>query len=308
MTKPPNSKQPPAAKPATKPSMPSKPAGIVKPAVAAHTPKTFSIVPWTGSKEGRKLLGYAKSGSGKSTLAAQLANAIFFGLDDGARKIQNPITGEPVKFVPGVESFQDIRDALHQNNLFDDNSTIVFDTVTKLEPIIEPYLFQHYKTKNGTATNMRAYGWDGPAHLLDAYRLLLSDLDAHVRVGRNVLLLAQLAQVRVANAEGSDYLEDGPKLQHNNQYSVRTELCEWADDVFRIGYASMTVSEGEKPGKAGKVTSTDATRAIYTGGAQHFIAKSRPVNGYRIPTVIGFDNPADNSLWQFIFEGARVEE
>ena len=277
-----------------------------KPTVAATPAKTFAIKVWSDADEGEKILEYGPTGAGKSTLAAMSPNARFIGFDDGCRKVRNAITGEAVKVVDGVQSFQDLRDALHQNNLFGEEDTIVIDTITKLEPILEPYIFRHYKVKNGTASNMRAYGWDGPAHLLDCYRLLLTDLDAHVRVGRNVILLAQQAQIRIANAEGSDYLQDGPKLFHNNQYSVRGEISEWADHVIRVGYIDMTVAASDKVGKAGKITTTDATRAIYTGGAQHFLAKSRPVNGYRIPTVIPFESESDDSLWQYIFDGARA--
>lgn len=274
----------------------------------AHVAKTFSIKPWTSTNEGEKIVEYAKSGTGKTTLAAQLSGAVFIGIDDGGRKINNPLTNEPVNAIDGITGFQDLRDALHQANLFSAGSTCVIDTVTKLEELVEPYIFQNYKKADGTAaTSMRKYGWDGPAHMLDVFRLLLTDCDALVRRGVNVILLAQLAQITVANAEGLDYLEDGPKLQHNKQYSVRNEICEWADHVFRIGYADFNVSKDSEKAKVAKVTQADATRAIFTGGAPHFIAKSRPINGYRIPAVIGFDSPTDNSLWQFIFEGARVE-
>lgn len=285
----------------------SKPPTSKTPA-QAHVAKTFSIKPWASGSEGEKVVEYAKSGTGKTTSAAQIPGAIFIGLDDGGRKIKNPLTGEDVNAIPGIESFQDLRDALHQSNLWEKGRTAVIDTVTKLEEFAEPYIFQHYKTSQGASVNnMRKYGWDGPAHMLDVFRLMLTDLDALVRKGVNVVLLAQLSQITVANAEGLDYLEDGPKLTHNKQYSVRNEICEWADHVFRIGYADFSVSKDSEKAKAGKVTQADATRCIFTGGAPHFIAKSRPINGYRIPAVIGFDSPTDDSLWKFVFEGAQVE-
>jgi|GEM_PF-1123924 len=295
--------KPPTSKPPMK--MPTKP-GVAKP--AARAAKAFSVKPWTDADEGEKILMYGKSGIGKTTLAAMAPGAIFIGIDDGGRKIRNPLTGEPVMAVSGIADFQDIRDAIHQSSLWPKDCTLVIDTVTKLEELMEPYIFEHYKLSGGqTATSMRKYGWDGPAHLLECYRLMLSDLDALVRTGRNVILLAQLAQITVANAEGLDYLEDGPKLQHNKQYSVRTELCEWSDHVFRIGYSEFTVEKDNDKAKAGKVQAGESKRAVFTGGASHFIAKSRPVDGYRIPPLITFDSATDNSLWQFVFEGARVE-
>lgn len=301
-----NSKPP--SKPPSKPAAPPKAPASAKPAsAAAHKPKTFSISTWTDTNEGEKILMYAKSGTGKTTLASMAPNAIFIGLDDGGRKIRHPKTGEPIKVIQGIESFQDVRDALHQLDLFPEGSTVVTDTATKLEELMEPYIFANYKQNGQTVTSMRKYGWDGPAHVLETLRLFLTDLDALVRRGVNVVLLCQQSQIRVANAEGSDYLEDGPKLAHNNQYSSRAEVCEWADHVFRLGYLDFTVVKDDAKSKAGKVLAGDATRAVFTGGAQHFIAKSRPIDGYRIPATIPFANEQDDSLWQFVFEGARAE-
>jgi len=298
-----------------KPPVPVKLPQLIKPAstnasaVPTKPAKVFTIESWSDADEGEKIILYGKSGMGKTTLASMAPNAVFIGLDDGGRKIYHPVTGELIKRIPGVTTFSDVRDALHQANLWPEKATIVIDTMTKLEAITEEHIIGTYKKSGGaSAKTMRDFGWDGPAHNLDCTRLLLSDLDAHVRVGRNVILLCQLAQIRVANAEGFDYLEDGPKLQHNNQYSTRTEVCEWADHVLRIGYQEMQVVKEDTKAKAGKVTSTDSAHVIYSGGAQHFMAKSRPVKGHRIPTAVTFGQPSDNAIWSFIFDGAIAQE
>lgn len=302
------STKPPPTKPPAATSKPPMKLPSVKPnTAAAHVAKTFSIKTWTDAEEGEKIVMYAKSGTGKTTLASMTPNAVFFGIDDGGRKIKHPITGQDIQVIDGITGFQDIRDALHQTSLFGDESTIVIDTVTKLEELMEPYIFHHYKQKGATVTAMRQYGWDGPAHVLDCFRLLLTDLDAHVRKGRNVILLSQLGQITVANAEGVDYLEDGPRVSHNKQYSVRSEVCEWADHVFRLGYLNFSVAKDNDNAKTGKVQGGDATRAVFTGGAQHYIAKSRPIDSYRIPAVVSFESAADDSLWKYVFEGARAE-
>lgn len=299
---PPASTKPPAAKP------PAMKRPSVKPSAApAHVAKTFSIKTWSDANEGEKIAMYAKTGTGKTTLASLAPNPVYFGFDDGGRKIKHPVTGKDIAVVDGITDFQDVRDALHQDNLFPDDCTIVMDTLTKLEEVMESYIFRHYKQKGATVTAMRQYGWDGPAHVLDCFRLLLTDLDAHVRKGRNVILLSQLGQVTVANAEGVDYLEDGPRVSHNKQYSVRSEVCEWADHVLRLGYLNFNVAKDNDNSKTGKVQGADATRAVFTGGAQHFVAKSRPIDGYRIPAVISFEHAGDDSLMKYLFEGARAE-
>jgi len=275
---------------------------------AQHVPKVFKVAEWCADKEGEKIVIHAKSGMGKTTLASQIEGVVFIGVDDGGRKITNPLTGKPTKVIPGVESFQDIRDALNQNSLWDDGCTIAIDTLTKAEELSEAYILQNYQTKNGRATNMRQFGWDASSHYLDTMRLLIGDLDPHIRKGHNVVLLCQAGQVRIPNAEGADYLEDGPRLSHNNQNSSRAFVCEWADHVFRIGYNGMSVNVQEGA-KAGKLELAEgATRAIFTGGAPHFIAKSRPTKfGTCIPFIVDFSTPQTDDLWQFLFHGAKVE-
>lgn len=269
----------------------------------------FSVQAFTSSNEGQKTVLYSKTGGGKTTLAAMLDNPIFLGLDDGGRRIKHPKTGEDLKVIGGISSFQDFRDALNQKNLWDGCGNVVIDTITKAETWMEEYICATMPLKGGArATSLRAYGWDGAAHLAETLRLILSDLDQHIRAGRNVCVLSQQAQVKVANSAGVDYLEDGPKLQHNNQYSSRMELCEWADHVLRIGYLNFSVALDNEKAKAGKVQNADETRAIFSGGAAHYVAKSRPINGQKLPAVISFAHEQDDSLWQMMFHGAIPTE
>jgi hypothetical protein len=294
---------PPTTKPMSRPALPPTSS---RPAAAKAPAKTFSIAAWSDSTEGQKVLLYGKSGIGKTTLAAMFPDAVFIGLDDGGRKIYNPKTAQPVNAILGVESFQDMRDAIQQSaTLIPEGGTLVIDTITKLEQLVEPYLFATIKTdKGGTAANMESYGWGkGYRHLLDHMRFVLTDLDGLIRAGRNVVLLAQLSQARIANAEGSDYLEDGVKLYHSAQVSVRTEVGEWSDHVLRIGYSNLQVHKDNVQAKAGKV-SGDSTRAVFSDGALHFMAKSRPVKGKRLPAIISFGAADDDSLIQMLFHGA----
>lgn len=280
------------------PKLPKNPKG---PAAKEHVKKTFTIGSLNAEGAGQKILMYGKSGIGKSTLASMADNPVFLDIDGGCKGIIHPQTGNPVDHVGGIETFQDLRDVLHQKNLFPDECTIVLDTITKVEPFAIEHIMDTVSIDGRRAASFRKYGWDGERHLLDQYRLLLSDLDAHIAEGRNVILLAQLAQITVANAEGADYLEDGPKLQHRKDCSVRTETIEWADQVLRLGYLDFEVEKDNIKAKAGKVTSNDATRAVFAGGAQHFIAKSRPVNGVKLEPIIRFAAENDNALWAYIF-------
>lgn len=302
--KPPTKKTPPKAPPKAK----AKP-NVLGKADKARAPKTFGITPLCGDGDGEKILIYGRSGLGKTTLAAQVPNNVFIPLDDGARKIANPLTGNPVDAITGVEDFNDLRDATRQaSKLLPDGGTLTIDTVTRVLPLVEAWVVENISTeKSGKAKNLEAFGYGkGYRHVLDQWRLWLTDLDHVIRSGRNVMLLGQLDQAVVPNPAGLDYYEEVPKLTENKMGPIRTETCEWVDHVIRLGLLDGEVEKDNEDARAGKITG-DGERAIFTGGAQHFIAKSRPIKGHTLPPVIGFETPADNSLWQFVFEGATVD-
>lgn len=300
--------------------MTTKPPTLVKPAARTklnvpspprqqtRTPKTFAVQPLSGTGEGEKLILYGQSGLGKTTLLAQVPNNVFIPVDDGARRIKNPLTDSPVSAITPVESWDDLRDAVRQSiTLIPKGGMLTIDTLTRVQPWGEAWVVANVPVdKGGRATNIEAYGWGkGFRHVLDQIRLLLTDLDAVIRSGRHVCLICQVDQEIVPNAAGADYYQEVPKLIQNKQAPIRTEVCEWADHVFRIGFLDGEVTKESDKARAGKVTGT-CERAIFTGGARHFVAKSRPIDGYRLPAVIGFDGPTDNSLWQFVLEGAQV--
>lgn len=296
MPTPPKRKPPP-----TPPKAPPKVTAPVAPA------KTFSVKPWTGAGEGEKIVGYGDTGLGKTTLFSMMPNPIFIGLDDGGRKIVNPKTGEPINHIPGIETFEDVRTALQQTSLFPKGSSCIIDTITMLEQFIEAHVLLTVPLgKGGAAKNIKSYGWnDGSSHILDAFRLVLQDLDALIRRGINVGLIAQEQAITIANAEGADYLQACPRLHHDRSISVMKQVCEWADHIFRINYLNTAIrTEGDKI--TGKVASRDTTRAVYIGGAQDFRAKSRTLNRFvddegNSISCVSFEHPADDSIWAFLF-------
>lgn len=276
------------------------------PPIKTRTAKKFTAAPWTGAGQGEKIVGYGSSGVGKTTLFSMLPSPVFIGIDDGGRKIRHPITGEPIIHVEGIETFEDVRDALHQTDLYPKGGSCVLDTLTILESLAEPYMFEHIKHEKGyKVTSLEGYGYGkGYTHLFDTIRLILQDADELVRRGVNVGLICQNMAVKRANPGGLDFLEDGPKLSHPNseKTSVRLHVCEWADHVFRIGYHEMVVV-GPVDAKVGK-RSGETGRAVFTMPESHFFAKTRTLT----EPVISFETPSDNSIWKFLFPGEYSDE
>ena len=266
--------------------------------------KTFQVAVWGGDNEGEKIIGYADSGMGKTTLASMLPKPVFTGLDDGGRKIRHPVTDEKLKYIPGFETFSDFRIAVQQSDLFDDYETLVVDTGNILEGWALDWMLQNITGDKGTLMkNIEQYGWGkGYRHLYDTMRLPLVDFDALIRRGKNVCILCQMNQISIANAGGEDYLCDVPKLQpkHGATPAIWGLWCEWADHVLKISNEGVVAAKDSEKAKVAKATST-GNRIIHVHAPEvHYKAKSRTIP-YRVP-VVSFDNPADDSIWKFLFD------
>lgn len=296
---------PAVAKPTIIKPPPSAAATASKPPTASARPaKTFSVAEWGGDGEGKKTLLYGPNGQGKTTLAAMSPNAIFIGLDDGGRETRHPKTGAKLRAIQGIDSFLDLRDVLHQYDLFPAGSTLVLDTVTKAEELMKQFVLATIKKESGqVATSLEDYGYGkGYSHLTDAARLIIGDLDPLVRRGVHIILLAQQAQATVSNLEGIDYSQDGPSLtgQPKAGMNVRSEFCSWADNIFRLGYADPSVKTANAKATKGKASGT-TERFVFTEPQIHFIAKNR-MNG-TLPAVMPFATRDDDSIWRAVFNG-----
>lgn len=259
--------------------------------------KTFQVKPWSSEGRGEKIIIYANTGMGKTSLAATSPSPVFIGLDEGGQKLKHPITNEDLDYIPDIESYQDVRDALQQPGILADYETGVIDTVTLLEDLAVPHMLDSVPMENGgKASNIIAYGYNkGFQHLYDLMKFILVDCDALVRQGKNVILIAQAAPNKVSNPAGTDYLCDGPRL-YAGKPSIEALYCEWADHILRIDYSGLWVDKQNKKDTKGKA-SGDTTRIIHTKPEVYFRAKSRTL----VEPVITFDSPADDSVWQFMF-------
>lgn len=292
-------KTPPPKSPVKPPASKKKP---VPPAPAIPAPKSsraakkFIVGNWEGGKEGEKIILHGKYGMGKTTLASMAPTPVFIGLDDGGRKIKNPITGEVLKRIPGIETFQDSRDALHQIDLFDDYKTIVIDTGTQLQHLGLLYTFATVRGPKDcpTCTNIEQYGWHkGYRHLYDTMHHILGDLDPLVKRGKNIIIICQTIPVKISNPGGEDFLCNTPELQTDSKNNIAADYMSWVDHIFMIDHLNVTATDGKAVATGG--------RCIRVHPEIHFEAKSRTL-GQELATV-SFESKQDDSIWQFLFGG-----
>ena len=270
-----------------------------RPGTGTKKPNTkFQIEQWDGDKTGEGIILYTETGMGKTTLSSMAPDPVFIPIDEGGRKIKNPKTGEPLRYIPNVKNFEDVRGAT--NACLDlDCKTVVVDTGTKLEEWAEAYVLKTIPgPQNSVCKNLEGYGYGkGYKHLYDTMRLPLLDFDKLIAAGKNVIVICQSVNNKIANPAGEDYLCNEPRLYHSRLYSVLLLWCEWADHIFRIDYQGTWVNKKNKQDSYGKVTG-DTTRIIQTKAETHYKAKSRTLD----EPVISFSTKDDDSLWCLLFD------
>ena len=290
----------------TRPTPPKPGAGAkVKQRPEAKTTKTFKTATWDPSKKGKRVVLYADSGMGKTTLEALLPNPKFVNFNGGSDQIFHPVTGKPLNYIPGVETFDDVRALCRQPDLFKPGDSFVLDTATEFEggPILDWMLenVPHEKGPSIPIKRVEDYGFGkGFRHLYDTARLPLADYDFLIERGVNVVLSCPMQQVETSNSGGGDFLCDVPKLQKAHGKSTPAVWAlynEWADHILKIDYDDVNVGEGKASGTA--------ERVVRVHGLPHFKAKSRSIP--HLFPVVSFSEPSDDSIWRFLFNEAWRE-
>jgi hypothetical protein len=201
-----------------------------------------------------------------------------------------------------VETYDDVRAILQQPDLFNGYKTVVIDNATVLQDWAVPYVLATVPLeKGGKADNILSYGWNkGYQYLYDAMKLILTDCDALVSKGFNIIVIAQSDVHKVPNSGGEDFLREGPRL-HAGKPSIEALYCEWANHIFMIAYSSVSIRKDDAKKKAGKADG-DTTRIIRTQPEIYFRAKTRQLkSGEFLPPAVSFEDRADDSLWQLMF-------
>lgn len=238
------------------------------------------------SNVGHRILLYGPGGIGKTTLACSLPGPVaFFDLDESLQRLmpQLEANGLAANVIPveGIATWAALRAAL-QSYGWDSVKTIVIDTATKAEELAVAWMFANIREKGVAVSRMEDYGFkSGYRHLFDTFNLLLGDLDAHARAGRNVVLVCHECAAKVPNPQGTDWIRYEPRLsQDDRNCQLRYRAKEWADHVLAFIYDVNVGKDGKGQGSG--------TRTVYASELPHCMAKSRTTHG-DFPLVAGQD-------------------
>lgn len=256
-------KKPPAPPP--RPSAPSR-----SPAPAPTGDKSFTV---SAGKQVRplKVCIYGTGGIGKSELAANLSQlglkVLFFDLEAGTAALD-------VQRAEGIESFDDLRNALHSEELCGQFDAIVIDSLTKAEELAVAWTLANVRHEKGhLVTSIEGYGFGkGTVHVYETFLTLIGDLDAQARRGRHVITIAHECVANVPNPAGEDWIRYEPRLQSpaSGKSSIRHRIKEWADHLLYIGYDTHVTDDGKGVGSG--------SRCIYPTEMPTYWAKSRTLS------------------------------
>lgn len=269
--------------PTLPPRLPLKPP-VAPPPVGTKAAKMFTSARPVG-KAAFKIAIYGTGGVGKTSLAMSAPSPVkFFDLDDSLGML--PET-QGVEIINGVQSWQELLDALRQNDLWTGVKTIVIDTATKAE---EMSLAHVTSVRGFQSIEDAGYGKGYKFHF-ENYLALFAELDRHNKAGRNTILICHDITQKVPNPAGIDYIRWSPRLQQN----IADKMKEWCDHMFFVKYDFTEAATKEKGALGPGKNSGGNTRTIYCVEESTFVAKSRTLRD-PIPYVEG-----DVELWKQLF-------
>ena len=261
-------------------TIPQRPSKIIQTAtpvapVIQQSRNVISFQQVTKNKSGHRVIIYGPGGIGKTTLACQCpGNSAFIDADESLSKLKPQLEASGIK-VPVLIPANDwlsLRSAL-QSSGYDNIQNIILDTWAPIELwSVKQTLKSIPKDGGGVAPNVEAYGFGkGWRYVFDTFLPLLGDLDAHMRAGRNVIIVSHDDTNKVPNPAGQDFVRWEPKMQHTPNASIRLRMKEWADHVLFFSYDIDVAGTGVDKGKAKGV----GFRTLHTAELPYFMAKSR---------------------------------
>jgi hypothetical protein len=244
--------------------------------MTASSPKTNGSAPKKSFtvKKGRsvaaqKVVIYGPGGVGKTELCSLSSleglRPLFLDVGNGTNFLD-------VERIEGIETWEELRDILHDESLLSGFNAIVIDDLTKAEELCSSYVIRTIPHEKGDKAikSIEDYGWGkGLTHIYETFLNLLADLDSQVRRDRWVICVAHDCTANVPNPAGEDWIRYEPRLQSpaSGKSSIRHRVKEWCDHLLFVGFDTAVNRDGKGMG--------GGTRQIYPSELPTHWAKSR---------------------------------
>lgn len=246
--------------------------------------RTFSVQ--TGKQAGpQRVVLYGPGGIGKTSLATNMSK---LGISPLIVDIEGGSLNLDAQRIAGIETFDELRGVLQNDEITGQFGAIILDSGTKAEELATAHVIRTVRHEKGhKVERLEDYGFGkGYVHVYEAMLLLLADLDQNARAGRHVVMVCHDCTAKVPNPAGDDWIRYEPRLQNSDKSNVRLRVREWCDHLAFVGY-----DVNAKDGKA----SGSGTRSIYVAETPTQMAKSRFLSD-----VIPYRN-GDADFWKQVF-------
>lgn len=236
---------------------------------------------------------YGTGGIGKTKLASLIKEVglrpVVIDVEAGSKfldveRVPNIEKGE------AIETWQELRDVLHDTELLAPFDVVIVDSLTKAEELAMQHTLRTVPVdNNGTrATTVEDYGFGkGYVHVHETFLNILGDLDAIARTGKHVIIICHDFKANVPNPAGVDWIRWEPRLQETAKGPTRSRVFEWCDHFLFIGYDVSVSKEGKAKG--------GGSRAIYPVELPDRKAKSRCLTDQ----IVYEDGSSE--LWRLLF-------
>lgn len=268
------------------PKIPARPAANA-PAAARPAPakRTVTFSPVHARRRGQLVVLAGQGGTGKSTAAMMKPGETAFLNLEGSAEI---LKGRMEKIAPGrlehvhVVDFAFTEDAADDYEAlcatveadgYDGMDTLVVDSWTVVQKLLKAYVFRHEAYKGKPCASTEDYGYSTfPIYAFKHYARLMNAFLAHLRAGRDVVVIAHAVDETIPDAALNDMKQwqFDAFMMKSGKESIRHDMFNTADQVW---FLSNGVIAGDKK------KATGGARMVYLAGTGVIWAKSRTYSG-----------------------------
>jgi len=238
-----------------------------------------------GIRRGQLVILAGKGGTGKTTAACMKpGETAFLDLEESLPILQGRLgTLAPerlghirtVPFRPTADAAGDYERlcAAVEADGYDGIDTLVIDSWSSVQKLLKAYTFAHDQYKGKTCASTEDYGYSTfPIYAFKNYARLANAMLAHVRAGRDVVVVAHAVDDTVPDANLNDMKQwqFDAFMMKSGKESIRHDLFNTADQVWFMTDGVL----GNDRRKA-----SGGCRLVYLHGTPEFWAKSRTHSG-----------------------------
>ena len=247
-------------------------------------------------KRGQLVILAGKGGTGKTTAACMKpGETAFIDLEESLPILQGKLRAfaperlghvhtVPFAFTEDAAKDYERLCAAVEADGYDGIDTLVIDSWSAVQKLLKAYTFAHDQYKGKVCASTEDYGYSTfPIYAFKNYARLMNAMLAHVRAGRDVVIVAHAVDDTVPDANLNDMKQwqFDAFMMKSGKESIRHDMFNAADQVWFLTDGTMASDKGK---------ATAGCRMAYLNGTGAVMAKSRTYSG--APAVLVPDGEA----------------